>query len=244
MTRRQQAPFRSSRWEELARVPSKAIARPTRFERVTSTFGGWRSIQLSYGRICLRSAYADFLRVRSDIHRSSKSLFSRLLSICPSAQTGLTLAIGGQRSCRLRICCSAIGPPRRVLAKGETWRRHCHRCQGLRLPDRARWYLLGRLAHPAPWHDVEPPHRYCRRLGITYRWRCLRRTVRWGYGRASPNTVPRESRTNCDWPSRRVRWQQRQIAYVHSITVSTCRGTSGTTAARARSSKAVEMYLA
>lgn len=102
-------------------------------------------------------------------------------------------AFGGQRSCRLGIYCSAIGPLRRVLVKGETWRRHCHRYQGLRLLDRARWYLLGRVADPAPWHDFEPPHRYCRRLGITSRAGvCLRRTMRWGYGRASPNTVPRD----------------------------------------------------
>ncbi len=35
------------------------LAHPTRFERVASTFGGWRSIQLSYGCISISPSPTD-----------------------------------------------------------------------------------------------------------------------------------------------------------------------------------------
>ncbi len=56
-------------------LSNEEMARPTRFERVASTFGGWRSIQLSYGRIshCLVRPTSSGQRIREfNFQRLSK----------------------------------------------------------------------------------------------------------------------------------------------------------------------------
>ena len=79
--------------EERANL-TRRMARPTRFERVASTFGGWRSIQLSYGRIDIqivseidhgqsRMLESTWLKRRGlKPRRSSPFVLHNLLSVC------------------------------------------------------------------------------------------------------------------------------------------------------------------
>lgn len=56
------------------------MARPTRFERVASTFGGWRSIQLSYGRIDIQIV-SETERGQSRIEQMHRRQTGRVLNL-------------------------------------------------------------------------------------------------------------------------------------------------------------------
>jgi hypothetical protein len=102
------------------------------------------------GRNCLRSAYVNFSRVKSQERGPRKSLFLLFIFVSFLAQTDLTPAFGGQHSIQLSYGCPIAAPERR---------RGLHNPRALALQSSI--HHLRKVPHPRRF-ERRSPHRFSR----------------------------------------------------------------------------------